>query len=324
MNFNSLNMDPSWAAKFDRMLDNTEVTRNELMAYKTSNDARVNKLETKLKNDVNILETKLKDIVARLDECEKKSSSAGVNSSSTSLEAERELLKQQALKNNVCISGIPSSADEDVDNIVKKMFTAVGITSKQGDVLSAYRTKSRPNSDGLIIVKFASFDMKLVLLEAKKKKKQLSLHHFDLGNKDAKVFLSNQLTPFYSSLFYTAKKAIADGFFVSRWLGNQGVNVKLHDGTIHRVKSEAEIISLTGDIVPQLIDLAVTSDEEDAPAQPQPALKPSRTLSSAQLSKKTEMKKRKERTSENENSPPKESKRGKQTNKPSKPTNIED
>lgn len=301
-------MDQSWEAKLDRILDNTEVTKNELMSYKKSNDARVSQLEVKLD-----------ECLARLSECEKRNSPANIGPSPTSDIAERELIKQQSLKNNICISGIPSIENENAIDTISKVFTALGFISDDGDIAAAYRTKSRPNSGGLLIVKFTSFEKKLELLSSKKKKRQLSLYNLKLGSKDSLVYIGNQLTPYYSSLFYKAKKAIGDGFFVSRWLSNQGVSVKLHDNTIHKIKSEEDIMSLTGILVPVHNESNTTTDEDDDDVvliKTHPILKPSRIAPPIQQPK-PDKKRRKAQKSGDEESPVSESKRGK-SNKPSK------
>lgn len=232
------NIDPALLAKFDRILDNTNATRVDFAAYRESNDARVNSLETKLS-----------DCIARLEECERKCANTITTTQSLTNEldiCDRELAKQQALKNNICISGIPVQSNENINSIVNSVLGALAVTISADDTQSSYRTKPRQNSNGLIIVKFPSFEKKLEVLSAKKKFKQLTLKDIKLGSSSVSVFISNQLTPFYSSLFYKAKLAISDGFFVSRWLCNKGVNVKTSDGTIHTVKSTADIDALTG------------------------------------------------------------------------------
>lgn len=137
------------------------------------------------------------------------------------------------------------------------------------------------------------------------------------------VYTSNQLTLYYSSLFYKAKLAIADGFFASRWLSNQGVSVKLLDGTIHKIKSVEDIASLTNVLAPGR-NLSVTTVEEDyvdaVPFENQPTIKPSRSASSTQQLKI----KKASKSDEEEESLVTESKRGKSNKSSSNQMSLND
>lgn len=127
------------------------------------------------------LEAKLLDYVARLEKCEEKSAVTGIEVPSNVTDmAERELQKQQALKNNICISGIPKRDDENISAIVAAVMQAIAVPFTSNDVSASYRTKPRAKSTGLIVVRFETFDMKLAVLTAKKKTKQLS-RRFEFG-----------------------------------------------------------------------------------------------------------------------------------------------
>lgn len=117
----------NWGPMLQRILENTEVTRNDLTAYKHSNDLRVSKLETQIN-----------DYEKRLSACEERASQPSPSSAggmeAEELHVERELSKQHSLKNHICIPNIPRSSNECIDKIVKVVMSAIGIKLNSGDI----------------------------------------------------------------------------------------------------------------------------------------------------------------------------------------------
>lgn len=239
-------------AKIDRIVENTDATRKDFGEYQRTNDARVVKLETALE-----------ELTSRLSECEAKlTQSNAVHPECSLSDGDREVFKQQLLKNHVCISGIPSLNNENPAVIAKAVFDAIGVTT---DITSAYRTKPSRITSGLIVVKLPSFESKLEVLKAKKLKRTLSIQHVNIGAKgNSLVYINHQLTPYFSSLSFKAKLAIKEGLLLSRWLTGNGLNIKLPDGHVHTIKSEAELNSLTQNVVPKRVISNVTDPVEDS------------------------------------------------------------
>lgn len=69
-----------------------------------------------------------------------------------------ELEKQRAIKNNVSIFGIPSTAGEELIKIVTNTLNKTGCNVANDQILSCYRIKG--NANHIIVVKLADFDLK--------------------------------------------------------------------------------------------------------------------------------------------------------------------
>lgn len=225
--------------KINRILENTDATRLDLAQYQQSNDLRVTQLEATVKN--------LED---RLFFCESKMQSVNERATTPSV-IEVELAKQQAIKMHVCISGIPLTTNENPLHLAKAVFAAIGMNAACDDIVTAYRTKPSKLSSGLVVVKLASFETKLEIMAAKKRKAKLNISHLNRGFKGtSQIFINNHLTPYFATMFFRTKLAISEGLLSSRWLCNQGINVRLHDDSVHTIKSVEELDALVADIEP--------------------------------------------------------------------------
>lgn len=199
-------------AKIYRIVHNTDATRKDFVDYRRTNDARVGNLEAELKE------------LALSNAVQPEVSICGVENA-----------KQQVLKNNMCISGIPKLNNEDPAVIVKAAFDAIGVKT---DIITAYRTNKLMKTSGLIVVKLPSFEFKLDVLKTKKAKPNLSIQHINIGAKvNSLVFINNQLTPYFSKL------AVKEGRLESRWMSGNGLKIKFLNGSIRTVKTEAELKS---------------------------------------------------------------------------------
>ncbi|KAL4127400.1 hypothetical protein QTP88_011571 [Uroleucon formosanum] len=62
--------------------------------------------------------------------------------------------EQQQLSNNITISGIPITKNENIFDIIKITADNLNIDLQKSHILSAYRPKTKNNADSKIIVKF--------------------------------------------------------------------------------------------------------------------------------------------------------------------------
>lgn len=84
----------------------------------------------------------------------------------TSMQFEVETLKQKQLKNNLCIGGIPRTADENLLDIVINIFCKLGILNDIHDFISGvYRTKGKSSA---IIVNLSNEGLKSEILLKKR------------------------------------------------------------------------------------------------------------------------------------------------------------
>lgn len=154
-------------------------------------------------------------------------------------EYDRELEKQQQLKNNISISGCPNLESIDLKSIPTKIFEAFGAEISPFDFASVYRV-SNFNSNSPIIVSFVEFKKKLKILGLKAGKTVMMNDVFDgrdvHGNNQ--LYLNNDVTPYFGRLLAAGRQAKRDELIHACWIGKTGCLVKIHeDGETYNFRS---------------------------------------------------------------------------------------
>lgn len=146
---------------------------------------------------------------------------------------DKELQKQQQLKNNISIFGYPRQADEDVKKTALAIFRAFNCNFTEIDFTAVYRTEGKSPKFSSIIVKFAVFEKKLLALNAKAKKpiKLSDIMGATANQVNAQIYLNNHVTPFFSRLLATGRQATKDGIIHSCFIGTNGCLIKLKEGS---------------------------------------------------------------------------------------------
>lgn len=241
--------------KMDNLMIATNATLKQLTDYMGVNDGRVDALSTQLDQH----DDKFASLDLRLAALENNTPAV------ENLTTERELLKQQQLKCNICFNGIPAAEDENITNILKAIWTAIKVKVSPTDIINTHRTKPSQRSPGLICVKFASYDKKTEVMTAKRKVKlTLADLNLSLSPGQRRIFANHQMTPYYSTIFYKARYAQANGCIKTSWIGNNGMNLRLNDDSIKVVKSISEFDSVVVAATP--IELQSSSDEDSTSA----------------------------------------------------------
>lgn len=137
-----------------------------------------------------------------------------------------ELQKQQQLRNNLSIMGIPPLRDEFVSSTVMKILNALGCNPVNEDLVTAYRTNGKNSS---IIIKLSSFEKKIDILNARAKK---TIRVKDIANVEPSlaeniIFVNLHVTPFFGKLLQEGRKLVKEKRFFSCWLASSGACVKL-------------------------------------------------------------------------------------------------
>lgn len=112
-------------------------------------------------SELNAHNIRFVDIEERLSQVETKMASATYD---------RELQKQQQLKQNISIFVYPKMDGENVKNTALQVFKAFGCVFNDSDLAAVYRTDGRSPKFSSIIVKFNDFNKKLIALNYKAKK----------------------------------------------------------------------------------------------------------------------------------------------------------
>lgn len=147
--------------KMDNLMSASSATLKQLSDYMGANDGRVDALSTHVEQHDN----KMASLELRLAALERNSTVV------EDLSTERELLKQQQLKCNICFNGIPSADGENIALILKAIWFAIKIKVAPNEIISMHRTKPSERSPGLICVKFAAYEKKVETMNAMRKTK---------------------------------------------------------------------------------------------------------------------------------------------------------
>lgn len=207
----------------------SQFTKKEGTALRKSFDTKFATIGTELKahND------RISDIDERMSQFESKLVNATY---------ERELHKQQLLKNNITIFGCPKQESENVTQVALAVFKAFGNEFVAGDFASVYRTAGKKPNFSSIVVKFVLFEKKLAAINTKAKKPIKVSDIYTGQQSKSQVYLNNHVTPFFGRLLAAGRQATKDEVIHSCWIGSNGCLIKIQeDGKPINIKSTDDL-----------------------------------------------------------------------------------
>lgn len=159
-----------------------------------------------------------------------------------SLEATVESLKQDQLKNNLCISGVPPEILNNIDSA----DAVIAIAKALNVELNVHHFTSYTIANNkFIIVQLYNIKHKQGMRNRIKIKKSLMVEECFNGASNSQVYLNDHLTPYFNSLFVMARKAKIEGKIasVSSYGGKIRVR-KLASDSPTIVTTEKQLIAL--------------------------------------------------------------------------------
>lgn len=203
------NENPSLKDLFDLITDKHIETASELAAIKLQIKDNHSELAAKvevIESDVAALYATNEDHSQRID----------------SAEENIELLKQERLKNNLRISGIPASTKLHPVQIVLNIAHKLDVAITNLD-FEAYATKG----GAFIIAVFYNYAHKCLLLRKMRNKKTLMVEEvFTEVKSNNRIFLNEHLTPYFKDLFQMAWSAKKEGKLFSVMMSNSTLRIK--------------------------------------------------------------------------------------------------
>uniref|UniRef100_A0A2S2P2T8 Zinc finger PHD-type domain-containing protein n=1 Tax=Schizaphis graminum TaxID=13262 RepID=A0A2S2P2T8_SCHGA len=165
------------------------------------------------------------------------------------LETELNILKvtinnteQLTLANNIEISGIPKTPNENISEIVNTVARVLDCQINSNDVIDSYRGKSRQNNDGKIVVQFNTKAVKDSLINSMKtrykNKNPLMAKDIHSNFSNSKVFINDQLTHNNKKLLWLAKETAKYYSHKYTWANLTGIFVrKIEGGQIFKIQN---------------------------------------------------------------------------------------
>lgn len=116
-----------------------------------------------------------------------------------SLSIQLEILKQDRLRNNIRLTGLPPLAFDNPTQTTMNIIDALKIQLLPSDFV-AYSDRNKSS----IILQFNSHSHKRYLMDALRKKSELLVEEILNVQSNSKVYANDQLTPYFSNLFQKA------------------------------------------------------------------------------------------------------------------------
>lgn len=220
---------------------------NLLQTCATKNDMnlfteQVNKFATETNNKFQAMEERIENVAT---------TSTDHNDRIEWLEAAVEGLKQDQLKNNLCISGVPADLikDNNTADAVIAIAKTLGI-----EIARQHFSSYAVANDKLIIVRVYNIKHKQSMMNKIRVKKSLMVEEvFKKTKSNSQIYLNDHLTPYFSNLYLMARNAKKEGKLAS---------ATSYGGKIRARKSSDEppIIITTHKQLQAMIDYEYDSD----------------------------------------------------------------
>lgn len=142
--------------------------------------------------------------------------------------------EQKMLSNNIEISGIPKTANENVTEIVKTLALSLMCGIQDCDIINAFRGKTYKNMDGKIYAQLNTKHIKeLFIKNAKlryKNNNPLLANEIHMNFPKNQIFINDQLTPHNKKLLWISKKVARNYNYKFTWANMNGIFLRKGNG----------------------------------------------------------------------------------------------
>ncbi|XP_028158710.1 uncharacterized protein LOC114351631 [Ostrinia furnacalis] len=146
------------------------------------------------------------------------------------LTEEYQIQQQRERLNNLEISGIPKSHNENLSQHLHQICQVLGLVLCADDIIHIHRVPTRvSNNPKLIIVKFKSQLIKDSIISAIRKKKALTTKEIGMGGEDRRIYVNEHLTPYYKALYRKTRELASKSSFQFVWIRNCKIYVRRND-----------------------------------------------------------------------------------------------
>lgn len=169
-----------------------------------------------------------------------------------SLQIDLEVMKQERLRNNLRIIGLPSVAFQTPSETIAKINAVLNIDITTSE-FTAYSDKNKSS----IIVSYVSYSHKRRFMDVLKERKSLLVRDvFPVIDSTEQIYVNDHLTPYFANLFRIAWKAKKDGKLFS--VSSLGGKVRI------RQRDSDELVTVNSEL--QLFNFINATRSEDTSA----------------------------------------------------------
>lgn len=223
-------------------LQKTLLEAMEAASAKTNDN--IEQIHNTLRTEMTSIRTELTEHGSRLDKVECELSNTKSSEKFDELSLQIELLKQDRLRNNIRITGLPQIAFDNPDEAILRIAEVLNIDIIPSDY-SVYADRHKSS----IIVSFHNYIQKRQTMDALRNKQSLFVEEvYDAIKSNSRIYCNDQLTPYFAKIFQCAWRAKKDGsIYSASSLGGRIRVKKLENSTPHTIQTEAELAHLIAD-----------------------------------------------------------------------------
>lgn len=187
-------------------------------------NGKIESMKTALQTDINTIRTSLAQHNDRITSIEQKLSSIDDDTQIDEIRIQIELLKQDRLRNNIRLTGLPPVAFEDPTETVFAIDSILNLNLVPSDII-VYADRNKSS----LIVSFASHTHKRMIMNALQQRKSLLAEEiFTSIDSKSNIFANDQLTPYFANIFqaaWKAKKKWTNLLSIESWRSNQSETI---------------------------------------------------------------------------------------------------
>lgn len=201
-------------------------------------NGKIESIQTTLQNDIATIRTDLGIHNDRITSIEDKLNSNSESSQVEEIKLQIEILKQDRLRNNIRLTGLPPIAFESPNDTVISIDNVLDLGLIPSD-FSAYADRNKSS----LIVSFNNYSHKrLFMNELQKRRSLLAEEVFESIESSSNIYANDQLTPYFASLFQSAWKAKKNGqIYSASSLGGRVKVKKFENSSIIMVETQQQL-----------------------------------------------------------------------------------
>lgn len=208
-------------AQLEKLQENLLAAIASTTAKIDTTNTKIETLQTTLNNEIDSIRSELSDHTNRLDKVENEIKSTNITEKFEEMSLQIELLKQDRLRNNLRITGLPETAYDDPDDALLRIAHVLQI-----DLIPSDYTVYVDRHKSSIIVLFASHTYKRSMINAMKNKQSLFVEELYDMPSNTRIFMNDQLSPYFAKLFQLAWQAKKDGTLYSASSAGGRIRIK--------------------------------------------------------------------------------------------------
>lgn len=199
---------------------------------------KIDSLHTSLKTEIGNIRNELSEHTNRIEKVENEIKSIDKSDKIEELSLQIELLKQDRLRNNIRLTGLPPVAFNDPDEAILRIDDILQTELIPSDyIVHADRNKSS------LILSFTSHSLKRHVMDQMRKKQTLLVEEiYDNIKSNSRIYMNDQLTPYFAKVFQSAWQAKKAGaIYSASSLGGRIRVRKFENGPSHIIETETQL-----------------------------------------------------------------------------------